>query len=244
MRVRAAVLAAGALVVATACSSDGEGAALDPGDGGRYAPVIEPAEFSAVIDNPWFPLVPGERWVYASTSSDGDQEITVEVAAEPHAVLGVPVVQVHDVVTGGGTTVEDTIDFYSQRSDGSVWYFGEATTTYDHGTTSTEGSWEAGVDGALPGIIMPASPVASQRGYRQEFYAGHAEDMGRIVATDGRADVPAGHFDALVVTRDWTPLEPDVVEEKSYAKGVGVVQEVTTQGGDEVVRLVEHRAGE
>jgi len=200
MRVRAAVLAAGALVVATACSSDGEGAALDPGDGGRYAPVIEPAEFSAVIDNPWFPLVPGERWVYASTSSDGDQEITVEVAAEPHAVLGVPVVQVHDVVTAGGTTVEDTIDFYSQRSDGSVWYFGEATTTYDHGTTSTEGSWEAGVDGALPGIIMPASPVASQRGYARSStpgtprtWAGSSPPMGGRTCRRGTSTRSSSH---------------------------------------------------
>ncbi len=224
-------------------TAGGSGAVIDPGDGGVYAPVIDPAEFSAVVDNPWFPLASGERWIYASTSSDGDQQITVEVLAEPRTVMGVPVAQVHDVATEGGTAVEDTIDYYSQRADGSVWYFGEATTAYDRGKVSTEGSWEAGVDGALPGIVMPAAPAPSQRGYRQEFYAGHAEDMGRIIATAGTADVPAGHFDGLVVTRDWSPLEPDVVEEKSYAEGVGVVQEVTTQGGDEVVRLVEHQPG-
>jgi hypothetical protein len=241
---RAAVLA-GALVVVSACSSGAGGtdptsAVIDPGDGGRYAPTIDPAGFSAVVDNPWFPLSPGERWVYESTSSDGAQQITVEVLADPRTVMGVPVVQVHDVVTQGGATVEDTVDLYSQRTDGSVWYFGEATTAYDHGTASTEGSWTAGVDGALPGIIMPAAPTSSRRGYRQEFYAGHAEDMARVIGTAGTADVPAGHFDGLVVTRDWSPLEPDVIEEKSYARDVGVVREVTTSGGDEVVRLVEH----
>jgi hypothetical protein len=228
---------------APATTAGGSGVVIDPGDGGRYTPVIDPAEFSAVVTNPWFPLVPGERWVYESTSSDGDQQITVEVLAEPRSVMGVPVVQVHDVVSQDRTTVEDTVDLYSQHADGTVWYFGEATTAYDHGMASTEGSWEAGVDGALPGVIMPATPMPSQRGYRQEFYAGHAEDMGRIIGVAGSADVPAGHFGGLVVTRDWTPLEPDVVEEKSYAHGVGVVQEVTTSGGDEVVRLVEHHPG-
>jgi hypothetical protein len=162
---------------------------------------------------------------------------------EPGTVTGVPVVHVHDVVTERGAIVEDTIDDYSQRIDGSVWYFGEATTAYDHGTADTTGSWHAGVDGALPGIVMPAHPVPGPRGYRQEFYRGQAEDLGRVIRTDGTADVPGGHFDGLVVTRDWSPLEPDVIEEKYYANGVGVVQELTTHGGDEVVRLVHHRQG-
>jgi hypothetical protein len=219
-------------VVAAACSSGA----------GRYAPEIDPAEFSAVVDNPWFPLSPGSQWVYAVTSREGEQRITVEVLTAPSTVMGVPVIQVHDVVTERGTTVEDTIDFYSQRRDGSVWYFGEATTAYARGVPSTEGSWRAGVDGALPGIIIPADPTRSEHGYRQEFYAGHAEDMGRVISTSGTADVPAGHFDGVVVTEDWSPLEPDIVEEKSYARGVGVVLETTTRGGDEVVRLVEHTA--
>jgi hypothetical protein len=209
---------------------------------GRYAPEIDPAEFSAVVDNPWFPLSPGSRWVYAVTSSDGEQRITVDVLTAPSTVMGVPVVQVHDVVTARGTTVEDTIDVYSQRRDGSVWYFGEATTAYDAGVASAEGSWRAGVDGALPGIIMPADPTPSEHGYRQEYFAGHAEDMGRVTSTRGTADVPAGHFDGVVTTEDWSPLEPGIVEEKSYARGVGVVLETTTRGGDEVVRLVEHTA--
>jgi hypothetical protein len=226
-----------------ATTAGGTGAVIDPGDGGTYAPQVDPDEFSAVVDNPWFPLHPGERWVYDSTSSDGDQQITIEVLAGVRAVMGVPAIQVHDVVTEGGAVVEDTLDYYSQRADGSVWYFGEATTAYDQGKASTTGSWEAGIDGALPGMIMPADPAPSGRGYRQEYYAGKAEDMGRIIDTAGRADVPAGHFDGLVVTRDWSPLEPDVIEQKSYARGVGVVQEVTTRGGDEVVRLVEHTAG-
>jgi hypothetical protein len=228
---------------APVATAGGTGAVIDPGDGGAYDPPIDPAEFSATITNPWFPLTPGERWVYESSSSDGEQRITVEVLADPSTVMGVPVVQVHDVVTEAGATVEDTIDHYSQRADGSVWYLGEATTAYEHGRADTAGSWQAGVAGALPGIIMAAHPTPDQRGYRQEFSPGQAEDMGRVIATDGAADVPAGHFQGLVVTVDWSPLEPDVIEEKYYASGVGVVQELTTHGGDEVTRLVEHHAG-
>jgi hypothetical protein len=255
----AAALATGALVAACSSGHDtaapttaatsaatvagATGAVIDPGDGGTYAPPVDPADFSAVVDNPWFPLTPGERWIYDSTSSDGDQRITVEVLADPRQVMGVPTVQVHDVATEGGAVVEDTFDYYSQRSDGSVWYFGEATTAHDQGTASTAGSWEAGVDGALPGIVMPADPVPSERGYRQEFYPGEAEDMGQVIGSAGTADVPAGHFARLVVTREWSPLEADVIEEKSYARDVGVVQEVTTRGGDEVVHLVEHHSG-
>jgi len=155
----------------------------------------------------------------------------------------VPVVQVHDVASSGGTTKEDTVDYYSQHRDGSVWYFGEATTSYDGATTSTKGSWEAGVDGAQPGIIMPAAPAPTGRGYRQEYYAGQAEDMGQVIAVGQTVDGPAGQFDRVVITRDWSPLEPDLVEEKSYAPGVGVVLERTTKGGDEVVTLTDHATG-
>jgi hypothetical protein len=222
---------------------NGSGAVIDPGDGGTYAPTIDAAAFSATVDNPYFPLRPASRWVYSVTSSDGDEQIVVEVMPETRTVVGVPVVQVHDVASSGGTTKEDTIDYYSQHRDGSVWYFGEATTAYDGATTSTRGSWEAGVDGALPGIIMPAAPAPGGRGYRQEYYPGQTEDLGQIIATGQTIDGLAGHFDRVVVTRDWSPLEPDLVEEKSYAPGVGVVLERTKQGGDEVVTLTDYTAG-
>jgi hypothetical protein len=159
--------------------------------------------------------------------------------------MGVEAVVVHDQVTDAdGEVIEDTYDWFAQDAEGNVWYFGEDTTAYEDGVADTSGAWEAGVDGALPGIVRPADPAVSDTGYRQEYFPGEAEDMGQVIAVGGSATVPAGEFDDVVVTRDWTPLEPDVVEEKSYAPGVGFVREVKTAGegsGEEVV-LVEFTA--
>ena len=152
--------------------------------------------------------------------------------------MGIEARVVHDVVTEDGALVEDTYDWYAQDAEGNVWYFGEDTTSYEDGESSKEGSWEAGVDGALPGIVMPAQPVVTDVGYRQEYLAGKAEDMGQVIATSGTATTPTGEVTDVVVIRDWTPLEPEVVEEKTYARGIGVVREVMVSGGSEVVQLV------
>ena len=213
---------------------------IDPGDGGTYTVDIDPADFNSVVDNPFFPLLPGTVWQYTETTADGEQQTdTVEVLAEHRMVMGVDTIVVHDVAKDeDGAVVEDTFDWYAQDSAGNVWYFGEDTTSYDEGVASKEGSWEAGVDGALPGIVMPADPAVSSTGYRQEYLAGEAEDMGQVIADSGSVTVPFGSFDDVIRTRDWTPLEPDVVEEKTYARSIGVVREETVQspdGGDEVV---------
>ena len=156
----------------------GETAVIDPGDNGVYAPTIDPANFVDTIDNPYLPYASGARWVIEVENDDGETEIiTVEVLDERRDVMGVSTVVVHDVVAIEGEVIEDTYDWYAQDVDGNVWYFGEDTTSYEDGEVSTDGSWEAGVDGALPGIVMLADPKVSDTGYRQEFLAGEAEDI-------------------------------------------------------------------
>jgi hypothetical protein len=216
---------------------------IDPGDGGNYAPTIDPADFSDVVDNPFMPLAPGSRWVYEEHSSDGEvTDVVVEVLDERRTVMGVSTIVVHDVASVGGEVVEDTYDWFAQDSAGNVWYFGEDTTSFDpDGTSSSEGAWEAGVGGAFPGIVMPAEPAVTGTGYRQEYLAGTAEDMGEVIAVSGSASTPFDDFDDVIMTRDWTPLEPDVVEEKTYARGVGVVSETTSDG--DTAALVEFIAG-
>lgn len=211
---------------------------IDPGDGGDYTVAIDPANFADVVDNAFLPLRPGMRWVYEERSSDGDVEVvTVEVLDETRTVMGVDTVVVHDQVTSeDGDLVEETFDWFAQDTDGNVWYFGEDTASYDEdGTVSHDGAWEAGIEGALPGIVMPGAPTPSDTGYRQEYQPGGAEDMGQII------DVANG----IVVTRDWTPLEPDVIEEKTYLVGVGFVYEIQTEGdgAGTAVTLTEYDSG-
>ena len=138
-----------------------------------------------------------------------------------------------------GELIEDTLDWYAQDVAGNVWYLGEDTAEYENGViVSTAGSWEAGVDGAQPGIIMLADPQVGDV-YRQEFYAGEAEDLAEITALTGSVSVEGGSWsgDEVLVTEEWTPLEPEVRERKTYALGVGVVEARTILGGDDVVFL-------
>ncbi|HEX5096387.1 MAG TPA: hypothetical protein VFX21_10245 [Acidimicrobiia bacterium] len=238
---RVAVLGFVLALGGAACGGDDDGAAaapvIDPGDGGHYAPEIDPANFVTAVDNPYFPLPPGARWEYEGSEDGEAQTDVVEVTDEQRTVMGVPVVVVRDTVSAKGVPTEDTRDWYAQDAEGNVWYFGEDVRNFENGKLqSSDGSWEAGVDGALPGIIMPAHPKVGDA-YRQEYDKGKAEDLGKILRVGRHKDVTAGSYDNVIVTRDWNPLEPDVIEEKSYAPGVGVVYERTVQGGDETSQL-------
>jgi hypothetical protein len=218
-------------------------AVIDPGDGGDYDPAVDPADFGGPVDNPYLPFLPGSRWVYEGTSDGETERIEVAVTGETRQVMGIEAVVVRDTVSVDGEVVEDTDDWFAQDAEGNVWYLGEDSKEYEGGeVTSTEGSWEAGVDGALPGIVMPAAPAVGQA-YRQEFYEGEAEDLAEVLRLDGRETVAGEAYDALLVTEEWNPLEPDVVEEKSYARGIGLVVEVTTVGGEGRVELVEFTPG-
>jgi hypothetical protein len=254
----AAAVAVG-LVGLSACGDDSSGgdaastdaeqdastttAVVDPGDGGDYDPAVDPAEFGGPVDNPYLPFLPGSRWVYEGTSDGESERIEVVVTGETREVMGIDAVVVRDTVSVEGEVVEDTDDWFAQDADGNVWYLGEDSKEYEGGeVTSTAGSWEAGVDGALPGIVMPAEPAVGQA-YRQEFYEGEAEDLAEVLRVDGSETVAGERYDGLVVTEEWNPLEPDVVEEKSYARGIGLVLEVATVGGEGRVELVEFTPG-
>lgn len=223
---------------------DGDGDAepvIDPGDGGDYAPAIDAADFVDEIDNPYLPLLPGTSWVYEGIEDGEIERIEVEVTDERREVMGISAIVVRDTVYEDGELIEDTYDWFAQDAAGNVWYLGEDSREFEDGElVSTAGSWEAGVDGALPGIIMPADPHVGAA-YRQEFYAGEAEDMAEVIRVGASETVPFGSFDGLLVIEEWNPLEPDVVEEKYYAAGVGLVLEVKVRGGAGRAELIEHQ---
>ncbi len=215
---------------------------IDPGDGGEYSVAVGPARFVPAIDNPWLPLRRGSRWTYEG-SGDRRRRIEVVVTDETREIEGITATVVRETETLDGEVIEDTFDWYAQDRDGNVWYLGEATREFRDGeVVSTAGSWEAGVDGALPGIIMRAGPRVGDA-YRQEFYPGQAEDMAEVVRTGASGTVPFGTFDGLLVTKEWTPLEPNVVEEKYYAAGVGLVLEQAVRGGSTRAELISYEPG-
>jgi hypothetical protein len=217
---------------------------IDPGDGGNYRPDVDPANFVETVDHPYFPLAPGTRWVYEGESDGEAERIEVVVTGDRRAIQGISAVVVRDTVSIGGELVEDTYDWFAQDRDGNVWYLGEDTHEFEDGVeVSTEGSWEHGTDGALAGIVMPAEPTAGLA-YRQEYDAGEAEDMGEIIEVGARKTIGLGTYEDVVVTEDWTPLEPDVVENKWYAPGVGNIYEIHTQGPPGRVELVEFTPGQ
>lgn len=190
-----------------------------------YDPLIDPADFVDGVDNPFFPLTPGAKYTYQGETPEGTETIEVVVTDEAREILGIMCTVVRDTLTLDGELIEDTFDWYAQDRDGNVWYMGEDSKEYEDGAVvSTAGSWEAGVDGAKPGIIMQANPQVGQV-YRQEFYEGEAEDMGEVVSPAEAVTVPAGSYEGCLKTKDFTPLEPDVVEYKYYCPGIGVVLE-------------------
>jgi hypothetical protein len=195
---------------------------------------IDSADFTNQITNPHWPMKPGDHWVYRETDAAGEvQRNDVVVTNRTKKIMGIDAVVVHDTVRLGGELTEDTLDWYAQDSKGNLWYLGEDTTEYENGKVKTkEGSWEAGVDGAEPGIIMPADPQVGLT-YREEYYKGHAEDGAQIISVDALAKVPYGRFDHGIQTRNFSGIEPDVIEEKIYAKGVGIVLEITVSGGSD-----------
>jgi hypothetical protein len=206
---------------------------------------LDPADFTTRIDNPWWPMRPGSRWIYRETDPAGTkQRVVVTVTNRTRLIAnGITARVVHDVVTEDGEPVEVTDDWYAQDRCGNVWYLGEATTEYENGKpVSTEGSFEAGVDGAQPGVIMPARPRVGLR-YRQEYYRGHAEDRASIMSRAEQVEVPFGHFRPVLMTRDVNPLEPRVLEYKFYARGIGPVLAVGVSGGSDREELVSYRRG-
>jgi len=182
-----------------------------------YAPHIDPNDFTTTIDNEYFLMKPGTTFVYRG----GTQRDRMSVTHSTKKVMGVECVVVDDRAWEDGKLVEKTYDWFAQDNEGNVWYFGEDTKEYKNGkVVSTKGSWEGGVDGAKPGIMMQADPKVGES-YRQEYYPGEAMDMARVLGLNASVKVPYGSFDHVLVTKEWTPLEPVLFEKKYYVRGVG-----------------------
>ena len=185
----------------------------------------------------------GSRWVYRVTDmSDGSTERDVITVTRRTKLIadGVRARVVHDVVRDHGRPVEVTDDWYAQDSKGDVWYFGEHTVAYEHGKPTDNGSWEAGVDGAMPGVALPAKPRVGLT-YREEYTKGVAEDQSRVLALDMQAQVRAGHFKHVLLTEDFSPIEPNVSELKFYAKGSGqAVLALDVSGGSDREELIKY----
>jgi hypothetical protein len=230
-----------ATLTAGACSSD-SGSSASTGKA-QAAGKIDPKNFTANIDNPYFPLEPGTT--YRSRGFEHGKNIDVfTVTRRVKKILGVPCVVIHDRLFRGGKVREDTDDWYTQDRQGTVWYFGEATREVgsDGRVVTREGSWQAGVNGAKPGIFMPAHPQVGQS-YRQEFYKGHAEDRFRVESLTASAKVPYGSFSNVVMTTETSPLEPGVIDSKFYARGIGQVKEASVKGPRETSVLLSVKRG-
>ncbi|HEU4564986.1 MAG TPA: hypothetical protein VFS05_10075 [Gemmatimonadaceae bacterium] len=200
---------------------------------GGIPPLPPPSDFVAVVTNPYFPLIPGTTFTYSSVTDEGVETNTVEVTYDTKVILGITATVVHDRVYLDGVLTEDTFDWYAQDSQGNIWYLGEQSCEIENGAcVSTEGSWQAGVDGAQAGILMWANPAAHKgKTYRQEFLAGEAEDMAKVLRLNASVTVPYGSFSGCLETMEWSPLEPGVREHKFYCPGVGTVLEVQPKGG-------------
>jgi hypothetical protein len=193
-----------------------------------------PAGFSARVDNPWYPLKPGSVYVYRGVKDGEPSREVMTVTRRTRVIDGAPCVVVQDLLYLRGRLEERTIDWYTQDAKGNVWYFGEKTAELDKNgkVKSTAGSWTAGVNGARAGIFMFAHPTPG-RWARQEYYKGQAEDHFKVVSLRVSVRVPYISTSRALLTKEWTPLEPDTLDHKIYIRGIGLVKEETIKGGDE-----------
>ena len=206
------------------------------------AAAAPPSQFSATVDNPWFPLKPGTVYRYRGIKDGKSSRDVVTVTHRIVRIQGVPCISVEDLLYLKGKLEERTTDWYAQDRNGNVWYFGEDTAELDeHGNVvTTEGTWRAGRDGAKPGIYMPGHPTVGQTG-RQEYLRGHAEDHFEVVSLSATIRAPYTSSQHALLTKEWTPLEPGVTDHKYYVRGVGTVLEQTVKGGVERNELVSVR---
>jgi hypothetical protein len=203
-----------------------------------YVPNIDPTSFVTKIDNPLFPLAPGTAFHYRGVSGTVAQTDEVVVTHRTKKILGIICTVVRDTVSEHGRPIERTSDYYAQDKQGNVWYLGEDSFELEHGRfVKADDSWLSGVDGAKPGIVMPADPKRGDR-YRQEYYpAAGALDQARVLGYRGPVTVPYGTFKRALVTSEINPPEPQR-EEKYYAAGVGEILERVVKGHKEQLQLV------
>ena len=229
------------VMMLAACSGKGTS---QPSPQETYAPVIDPANFVSGIDNPYMPLTPGTTYIYEGQTEKGNEHNEVFVTTDTKVILGVTCVVVQDTVTVDGALEEQTLDWYAQDKQGNVWYFGEDSKEYQDGkAVSTAGSWEGGVYGALPGIVMQANPTVGET-YRQEYYQGEAEDWASVLSVSESVTVPTGSYSNVLMTNEWSGLDnPPIYEHKYYATGTGFIMTKYVEGGYEM-KLIEIRQAE
>ena len=227
---RALPLVAIAVLLLAGCGGGSKSGSVLPT--GSEPARLDPADFTTEIDNPYWPMSPGSRWVYREVENGDALRVTVTVTERTKTIDGIEARVIHDLVTTpDGEKVEDTFDWYAQDSKGNLWYLGEDTKEYEGDkVVSTEGSWEHGVDGAEAGIVVAADPEQGLT-YREEHYAGHAEDAAEVLDVGAKVQVPYGRFTGAMITRNFSGIEPTIEELKFYAKGVGPVLELLVSGG-------------
>lgn len=222
------LLSATAIVAGAGVRASGEsGASLN-------VKLPEPGQFAKRVDNPWFPLRPGTTYVYRGNKDGKRSRDVFKVTTATKLIQGIRATVVSDRLYERGRLEERTTDWYAQDKAGNVWYLGEKTAELDRKgrVKSTEGTWQAGVDGAQAGLFMPAHPRVG-RSARQEYYKGHAEDHFRVLSLTARVKTPAVSSRHALLTKEWTPLEPGVIDHKLYVRGIGTVREETVKGGVE-----------
>jgi len=202
-----------------------------------YEPVLNPADFVHSITNPYFPLPVGRTLIYRGVRDGVTQTDSVHVTSQTRVLEGITAVVVSDVATHNGKLLEKTTDYYAQDKHGNVWYLGERTAAFSGGHVDHSGSWLAGVHDGEPGIVMKANPQIPDA-YRQEFLAGQAEDTAWIVNRGGSIKLPVKVVRNVVTSLEFTVLEPNVIDKKIYAPGLGIVKEQSVQGPLEVATLV------
>jgi hypothetical protein len=208
------------------------------------AASVDPSDFVSQIDNKYLPFDPGTVFHYRGETDGTPSTVTTTVTSKHKVIEGVSTLVVHDVDGENGKTIEKTSDYYAQDKRGNVWYFGEDCLERDHGDwVRCDGSWQAGVDGAEPGIVMEADPQPGDT-YQQEN-APNAQDTAQVLTLDASVSVPFGSFNHALKTQETSPLDPGVVEDKYYVACVGEVKSVVVQGGDEKSKLVsiDHQSG-
>jgi hypothetical protein len=205
---------------------------------GTYSPTIHPANFVRTIDNRYFPLKPGTAFHYRGYSGQTTQTDDMVVTHRTKQILGITCTVVRDTVSEHGKPVERTFDWYAQDKQGNVWYMGEDSLELKNGRfVRASDSWESGVNGAKPGIIMQGKP---QQGdvYRQEYNPpGGALDQALVLQAKTTVKVPYGTYERPLSTIEWSPVEPQL-EKKYYAAGLGEIQEQVVQGAHERFDLV------
>jgi hypothetical protein len=214
-------------------------------------PEFDADNFDSPVANPWFPLVAGTEYVYEAEEEEGLLTTRIIVTGDTKQVMGITAMVVREIEEiyieelDQTFILEDTFDWFAMDNEGNVWYFGEETTSFEYDDewnlegTNNEGAWEAGVDGALPGILILGDPVVGAS-YQQEFFEGEAEDMAKVLRLNAKVSIDFGDFEDVMVTKEWNPLSPGSVEHKYYAPGVGLVYIKELSGGKTViVELVE-----